>query len=105
MGKHNHSSIIGTMRFERNFILRFRPRLVFTIINKTSGVDFEFLYIINYSSYLSPEYGVYVRGVGELVQSNLKKDVHAEVVKGTSVDMVWNEISDDSDVYMKKALE
>lgn len=41
----------------------------------------------------------------KLLQYGLKTNVKIANVKGTSVDLSWNEISDDSDVYMKKALK
>ena len=41
----------------------------------------------------------------KLLQYGLKTNVKIANVKGTSVDLSWNNISEDSDVYMKKALE
>lgn len=41
----------------------------------------------------------------KLLQFGLKTNVKITNVKGTSVDLSWNNISEDSDVYMKKALE
>lgn len=41
----------------------------------------------------------------KLLQYGLMTNVKKVNVKGTSVDLSWNDISDDSKVYMKKALE
>ena len=41
----------------------------------------------------------------KLLQYGLMTNVKKVNVKGTSVDLSWNDISDDSEVYMKKALE
>lgn len=41
----------------------------------------------------------------KLLQYGLKTNVKIANVKGTSVDLSWNNISEDSDVYMKKALD
>jgi hypothetical protein len=41
----------------------------------------------------------------KLLQFGLKTNVKIANVKGTSVDLSWNNISEDSDVYMKKAFE
>lgn len=41
----------------------------------------------------------------KLLQYGLMTNVKKVNVKGTSVDLSWNDISDDSDGYMKKALE
>lgn len=41
----------------------------------------------------------------KLLSFGLKINVKEINVKGTSVDLSWNDISEDSDVYMKKALE
>lgn len=41
----------------------------------------------------------------KLLRFGLRKDVDVQNVIGTSVDLSWHNISDDSDVYMSKALE
>lgn len=41
----------------------------------------------------------------KLLQYGLKTNVKIANIKGTSVDLSWNNISEDSDVYMKKALD
>ena len=41
----------------------------------------------------------------KLLQYGLKSNVKIANVKGTSVDLSWNNISEDSDVDIKKALE